>query len=379
MPARSNPEQTDTDGDGAGDLCDNCVGTPNPNQAETDGDGLGDACDNCAQVSNSGQTDGDADATGDACDRCPTIANPLQQEALACLDATPGGECLGMRIETVDPHLTGEIRLFHLVGATPTTITFEILATSCLGPDALEISLNGSVLGSTPLDPSNRCTCSPGVQTFTVSDAALLQAAWHFGGTNTIRLRKTGQGSSLAWVHARFDAVSGSDSACVFDVGGGTCSALDLCTAGFTSLAIDEQQALTDVLVVQEVLASTTPFAGGLLPATIDLAGLSDGPAKVCVTAPGTVAQDCVSFQKAGETEPGDQRRSLPAADGGRARGAVQRVHLPGRRDGRARRLRFLGPQLDSPAPGMASRSSSRSRISACPDRDCSARARPSP
>ncbi len=107
----------------------------------------------------------------------------------------------------------------------------------------------------------------------------------------------------MAWVNARFDAVSGSESACVFDVGGGTCSALDLCSAGFTSMAIDEQQSLTDVLVVQEVLVRTTPFAGGLLPATIDLAGLPDGPAKVCVTAPGTVARDCVSFQKAGETD----------------------------------------------------------------------------
>ncbi len=37
---------TDSDGDGAGDLCDNCPGLPNP-QSDTDLDGIGDACDPC--------------------------------------------------------------------------------------------------------------------------------------------------------------------------------------------------------------------------------------------------------------------------------------------------------------------------------------------
>jgi hypothetical protein len=35
----------DTDGDGIGDLCDNCPATSNPNQKDTDGDSKGDACD----------------------------------------------------------------------------------------------------------------------------------------------------------------------------------------------------------------------------------------------------------------------------------------------------------------------------------------------
>lgn len=38
---------TDTDGDGVGDLCDNCVSMSNANQSNIDGDAFGDACDQC--------------------------------------------------------------------------------------------------------------------------------------------------------------------------------------------------------------------------------------------------------------------------------------------------------------------------------------------
>ena len=305
---------TDGDQDGygdpgfAGNTCpgDNCPGTFNPDQADTELDGVADACDNCPIDVNPDQGDSDGDGDGDACDTCPSIANPLQQEALACLDVDAnGGECRGVRIEPIHPLLAGEIRLFAVTEVIPRSIVFEILATSCpyLERSMLELSLNGTVLGSTQLDPALSCFCFPGVQVFTVSDAALLQVAWNPAGTNTIRIRKSGQGGGLAWVNARFDAVGASETVCLFDFGGGTCSEPDLCAALFTFAAVDEERALTDVLVPAGDLVSVTPFAAGQLPGTIGLAGLANGRAKVCVTAQGTTARDCVSFTKAGETD----------------------------------------------------------------------------
>ncbi len=75
----------DGDGDGVADELDNCVAVANPSQADSDGDGAGDVCD-----------DGDGDNVLDVYDNCPASGNPLQSDTDAdgvgdACDPTPHG------------------------------------------------------------------------------------------------------------------------------------------------------------------------------------------------------------------------------------------------------------------------------------------------
>ena len=122
----------------------------------------------------------------------------------------------------------------------PTQITFEILGTDCAGGGAYEFFLNSTSIGTVVADST--CTCTPPLQTFIVSDAALLAAAWNAGGSNSLRLVKS-SGNYFSWVRARLDFPAGPVTA-HYDFRGGDATDTNLC-AGYTGDPLDVNLGIT--------------------------------------------------------------------------------------------------------------------------------------
>ncbi|HET9712951.1 MAG TPA: thrombospondin type 3 repeat-containing protein [Pyrinomonadaceae bacterium] len=90
-PLLQNANQADTDGDGAGNVCDGCPnnadtgidldgdGTDNACDPDDDGDGVADATDNCPSVKNADQRDLNGNGIGTACDPKEQITIELEQ------------------------------------------------------------------------------------------------------------------------------------------------------------------------------------------------------------------------------------------------------------------------------------------------------------
>jgi photosystem II stability/assembly factor-like uncharacterized protein len=200
------PDETDSDGDGVNDGCDNCPSDFNVDQADADGDGIGDACDdcidpdgdgfgntgypiatcdddNCSDRYNPAQTDSDGDGVGDACE-LQVVAAEYDTVSTSCVELNIShmgnyGDNAGSA--TLDFWNQGDCGLVYLYDGTPLIARYT-------GSDYLaDYFIHGSSSFRRPYDgrPKEATTATAefevfGTGTFVTEDGAIaLEISWY--------------------------------------------------------------------------------------------------------------------------------------------------------------------------------------------------------
>lgn len=295
----ANSDQANADGDAYGDACDNCPATPSPDQSDPDGDGPGTPCDNCPEASNPGQADLDADGVGDACDICPDIPNPDQSQDAACIALTDRGACFEAQVDLVADgsgvSVSGVVSV--VTSSPPTALVFEGLGTTCGSTNSWEFFLNGHSIGTLPVDVEGWCSCFPGIDALTVSDAALIAQFWNVTGANTFRAVLSGGDSvATAWVRVGVQGEAGVEPLCIWDSLGQSCARADLCEnwAYVWGPGGDYSASMSSVFETDVV----APYSNSSLPPELDIGTVGDGAHLFCVSAqPSYSTIDSIRFE----------------------------------------------------------------------------------
>jgi cytochrome c peroxidase len=234
------------------DPADNCPGVPNPDQADSNGDGAGDACQPTVDVSPVG----------------------------------PQGEDLFAEIEIVDPNddpLSGVVQVIGGAKA-PTSIVFEALKTSCFSPVVnTDLLLNGMVIGTISGNPLD-CTCTPagGPARIQITGATIADR-WNESGENMLTVRRPGEnlGTLLTWAKATLEFEDrDAESFCIHHAGPGFGSLpprdcterVDLCRFDTSFIPVN-----ASVTVNLSAPLITEAYSDSELPPSLDISGLEAG------------------------------------------------------------------------------------------------------
>lgn len=158
-------EDSDADGDGHPDACDNCPYRQNADQADADSDGLGDVCDSCPAESNLNDCSGNQ--IPDACDLAhPGMAQDFQSPGGGPFTLHGSAELIdgAIRLTPAQPNSVGTL-LFQPVTLEPVTsftASFDFRVGGGSGADGIGlVLLNANVFtGSVVFDengPSVEC------------------------------------------------------------------------------------------------------------------------------------------------------------------------------------------------------------------------------